>query len=86
MEYISIFLCNLGRFNEGWGGHCGEWIKLPVPKEKLDAALKRIGIGRRYEEYFIPCFETSFANLEINEFSNIYELNELAQRIAELDS
>ena len=86
MEYITIFLCNLGRFNESWGGHCGEWVKLPVPKEKLDATLKRIGIGRRYEEYFIPCFETSFANLEINEFSNIYELNELAQRIAELDS
>lgn len=85
MEYISIFLCNLGRFNESWGGHCGEWIKLPVPKEKLDAALKRIGIGRRYEEYFIPAFETSFANLEINEFSNIYELNDLAQRIEALD-
>ena len=59
MEYISIYISNLGRFNESWGGHCGEWVKLPVPKEKLDAVLKRIGIGRRYEEYFVPCFETS---------------------------
>ena len=86
MEYISIYLANLGRFNESWGGHCGEWVKLPVPEEKLTAVLKRIGIGRRYEEYFIPAFETSFANLEINEYSNIYELNDLAQRIAELAS
>ncbi len=85
MEYISIYLANLGRFNESWGGHCGEWVKLPVPKENLDATLKRIGIGKRYEEYFVPAFETSFANLEISEYSNIYELNNLAQRIAELD-
>lgn len=86
MEYISIYLANLGRFNESWGGHCGEWVKLPVPRQNLDAVLKRIGINRRYEEYFVPCFETSFANLEISEFTNIYELNDLAQRIAELDS
>lgn len=80
MEYINVYLANVGRFNESWGGHCGEWVKLPVPKEKLDAILKRIG-----EEYFVPAFETSFANLEISEYSNIYELNDLAQRIAELD-
>ena len=85
MEYIHIYLANLDRFNESWGGQSGEWVKLPVPEEKLDAIFKRIGVDKQHGEYFIPCFETSFANLEISEFSNLYELNELAQRIEELD-
>jgi hypothetical protein len=62
LEYINIYLANLGRFNENWGGKSGEWVKLPVPPENIDAILKGIGIDQqRYSEYFIPAFETSFA-------------------------
>ena len=87
MEYINIYLANLGRFNENWGGKSGEWVKLPVPPENIDAILKGIGIDQqRYSEYFIPAFETSFANLEISEFTNLNELNHLAERIENLSS
>ena len=82
MGRIKIFLTNLGKYNEG----ClmGEWVKLPVPKDKLEAVLRRIGINEQYEEYFISDYESLFSNLHISEYSSIAELNELAERIEEL--
>ena len=76
---ISIYLTNLGKYNEG----ClmGEWVKLPVDKDKLQDVLARIGINERYEEYFISDYETLFSNLHISEYSSIQELNELAEKI-----
>ena len=82
MGRIKIFLTNLGKYNEG----ClmGEWVKLPVPKDKLEAVLRRIGINEQYEEYFISDYESLFSNLHISEYASIAELNELAERIEEL--
>ncbi|MBQ2445050.1 MAG: antirestriction protein ArdA [Oscillospiraceae bacterium] len=82
MNRISIFLTNLGRYEEG----ClmGEWVKLPVPKDELENVLRRIGINERYEEYFISDYESLFPNLYISEYASIAELNELAQRVDEL--
>lgn len=76
---IAIYLTNLGKYNEG----ClmGEWVKLPVDKDKLQDVLARIGINERYEEYFISDYETLFSNLHISEYSSIQELNELAEKI-----
>ena len=74
---ISIYLTNLGKYVEG----ClmGEWVKLPVDKDKLQDVLTRIGIdGVQYEEYFISDYESLFSNLHISEYSSIQELNELA--------
>ena len=81
-ERIAIYLTNLGRYNEG----ClmGEWVKLPVDKDKLQEVLDHIGINEQYEEYFISDYETLFANLHINEYSSLDDLNELAKRIEEL--
>lgn len=80
MRRISIFLTNLGKYNEGY--LIGEWVKLPVPKDKLDDVLCRIGIdGQQYEEYFISDYESLFSNLHISEYSSIQELNELADKI-----
>lgn len=81
-ERIAIYLTNLGRYNEG----ClmGEWVKLPIPKDKLQEVLDRIGINEQYEEYFISDYETLFANLHISEYSSIQDLNELAEKIDEL--
>ena len=81
-ERIAIYLTNLGRYNEG----ClmGEWVKLPVNTDKLQEVLDRIGINEQYEEYFISDYETLFANLHINEYSSLDDLNELAKRIEEL--
>jgi antirestriction protein len=82
MEKIRIFLTNLGRYNEG----ClvGEWVKLPVPADKLEEVLARIGINEHYEEYFITDYESLFPNLHISEYTSIFDLNELAERIEEL--
>ena len=79
MRRISIFLTNLGKYNEG----CliGEWVKLPVPKDKLEDVLCRIGINQEYEEYFITDYESLLSNLQISEYSSIAELNKLAERI-----
>ena len=81
-ERIAIYLTNLGRYNEG----ClmGEWVKLPVDKDKLQEVLDRIGINEQYEEYFISDYETLFSNLHISEYSSIADLNELAEKIDEL--
>ena len=78
-ERIAIYLTNLGRYNEG----ClmGEWVKLPVDKDKLQEVLDRIGINEQYEEYFISDYETLFANLHISEYASIADLNELAEKI-----
>ena len=78
-ERIAIYLTNLGRYNEG----ClmGEWVKLPIDKDKLQEVLDRIGINEAYEEYFITDYETLLSNLHISEYASISDLNELAERI-----
>ena len=83
MDRIKIFLTNLGRYNECvlmW-----EWVKLPVATDELEAVLKRIGIRKGYEEYFITDYESSIANLQIDEYASVSEVNELATRMDELN-
>ena len=78
MGRLKMFLTNLGEYVNG----CliGEWVKLPVPNDKLKDILTRIGIDER-NEYFITDYETTLTNLEISEYASIAELNELAERI-----
>lgn len=83
MGNINIFLTNLGKYNEGY--LVGEWVKLPVPADKLDEVLERIGINGEYEEYFITDYEASFANLNLSEYTSIEALNGFAARLEELD-
>ena len=82
MGRYKIFLTNLGKYNEG----ClmGEWVKLPIPEDKLQGGLDRIGISNQYGEYFITDYESSFPNLHISEYASIDQLNELAEQIASL--
>lgn len=83
MGNINIFLTNLGKYNESY--LVGEWVKLPVPADKLDEVLERIGINGDYEEYFITDYEASFANLNLSEYTSIEALNGFAARLEELD-
>ena len=82
MDRIKIFLTNLQEFNQG--ALIGEWIKLPVAEDELEAVMKRIGIRSGYEEYFITDYESSIANLQISEFTSVNEANELARKLEEL--
>lgn len=83
MDRIKIFLTNLQKFNEG--ALIGEWIKLPVAEDELEAVMERIGIRNGYEEYFITDYESSIANLEISEYTSVGEVNELSRQMEELD-
>lgn len=80
---MNIFITNLGKYNEG--ELVGEWVKLPVSEEELEAVFERIGINEEYEEHFITDYETDIDGFEIGEYDNIEELNELAETLEDLD-
>lgn len=83
---MEIFLTNLGKYVEG----ClvGQWVKLPVPDDKLNDILKQIGINDEYEEYFISDYETGFSGLRdvLGEYESIETLNELAEMLEALSN
>lgn len=78
---MKIYLINLGKYNEG--ELIGEWVELPVSQEELQKVFERIGINEEYEEYFITDYECDF--YEVGEYENLDTLNEIAERIEELD-
>ncbi|MBQ3161837.1 MAG: antirestriction protein ArdA [Oscillospiraceae bacterium] len=80
---LKVFITNLGKYNEG--ELIGEWVSLPVDESELEEVLERIGINEQYEEYFITDFETEIDGLNVDEYSNIEELNELAEQLENLD-
>ncbi len=75
-ERMAIFITNLSRYHNIL---CGEWVKLPIPQDELDAVLSRI--GSEGDEFFITDYEVLFGNLHISEYASIQELNELAERL-----
>ena len=80
---MRIYLTNLGKYNEG---HLiGEWVDLPISNEELQKVLDRIGINEEYEEYFITDYETDLEGIEIGEYSNLDDLNEMAETLEALD-
>lgn len=79
---LKIYLTNLGKYNEG--ELIGEWVKLPISNEELEKVFERIGINEEYEEYFITDFESDFG-YHVGEYDNLDELNEVAEKIEDLD-
>ena len=77
---IRIALTNLGKYNEGELAF--EWLDLPCTEEELEEVKERIGINERYEEWFITDYEAPF---KIGEYDSLEGLNELAERITELE-
>ena len=80
---LNIFITNLGKYNEG--ELVGEWVKLPVSEEELEAVFERIGINEEYEEHFITDYETDITGLKVGEYDSIEGLNELAETLEALD-
>lgn len=76
---MKIWLCNLGKYNEG--NLVGQWIDLPV--DDFRPILDNIGINEEYEEYFIADWECDF--YKVHEYDNIYLLNYLAKLSEKLD-
>lgn len=81
---ISVYI---GKYNEGI--IAAEPLRLPASTEELQAVLSQIGVdGIRYEEIFIPDYDTNVAGLRghLGESESIDELNYLAVLLDELDS
>jgi antirestriction protein len=79
---INVYITNLGKYNEGY--LMGKWLKLPASDEEIEKVLKEIYIdGEQYEEYFFTDWE-SVDGIEINEYSSLEELNEIAETLDNL--
>lgn len=79
---FEVYITNLGKYAEG--EIIAKWVSLPCPD--IDKELQSIGVTKngKYTEYFI----TDYANdidYQVKEYGNLYELNELAEEIEELD-
>lgn len=84
---FRIFLTNLGKYNEG--ELVGKWVDLPCGD--FETELKAIGVsdepdenGAYYEEFFITDYENDY-NVSVDEYENLDELNDIAERLEGLD-
>lgn len=75
METVKfrIALTNLGKYNEG--DLVIEWLDLPFDDYELEDAKDAIGIGMRYEEWFVSDYESNI-DVGISEGVDIHQLNE----------
>ncbi|MCC0669261.1 antirestriction protein ArdA [Clostridioides sp. ZZV14-6153] len=82
---LNIYITNLGKYNEG--EIMGKWIDLPIYEEDLVKVLNSIGVDEEHEEYFITDYEidVDIEGLDIEEYSNIGQLNELAEKFEGLE-
>lgn len=81
---IKVALTNLGQYSEGILNYT--WLNLPATDEEIKNALLSISVdGVEYEEYFITDYESEVSGLEISEYANLDELNELAEKLTELE-
>lgn len=88
---INIAVTNLAAYNEGRLIY--KWLALPADENTIREAYKSIGCDLDDEnapESFISDYETTDEaeelNLSVGEYENVWELNDLAERIAVLNS
>lgn len=80
---LKVFLTNLGKYNEG--ELVGEWLELPATDEEIEEVKERIGINDYYEEWFITDYESEIPGLNVREYDDLDDLNDIAQNLADLD-
>lgn len=76
---ISVWVGNLGKYNEG--ELVGEWFSFPCSdfNEEWDELMERIGIdGKRYEEVFCADWECQIPGLRYSEYPDYEELDSIA--------
>lgn len=94
---LNLYIANLGKYVEGY--LVGEWISLPFTQKELEDLFVRIKLGfydkfgkyihgleedgSFYEEYAIHDYEKDIP-IEIGEYSNIEELNKIAEELEAL--
>lgn len=80
----KIALTNLGKYNEGILVY--DWLSLPFTEYELQKTLNKIGINKKYEEFFISDYETDLDGFYISEYENLEALNELFKKIDDINS
>ena len=80
---LSVYVANLDEYVKG--NLVGSWISLPIEENDWKDFLKTIGSP---EEYAIHDFEDNLGldGLKIGEYMSIKELNELGERIENIDT
>lgn len=86
---MKIYITDLEAYNNGF--LIGEWAELPMSKDELAELNENIlQEGKRacksedyHEESFITDYECDY--MKISEYSDIYELNEIAEKYENLD-
>lgn len=70
---FRVFITNLGK-----------WLDLPC--DDIESELASIGVAddSQYEEYFITDYENDWG-YEVGEYEDLWELNELAEKLADVD-
>ena len=79
---LSVYIANLEEYNNG--NLVGDWISLPIEESDWKDFLKTIG---NPEEIAIHDFEdnSGIEGVEIGEYMSLKELNELAERIENIN-
>lgn len=62
-----------------------EWLSLPATEEEIEDVKEAIGINDEYEEWFISDYESDIPGVTVNEYVNIDQLNEVAERLDGMD-
>ena len=80
---LSVYIANLGEYNNG--KLVGDWISLPIEEDDFKDFLKTIG---NPEEIAIHDYENNLGldGLKIGKYMSIKELNELGERIENIDT
>ena len=90
---IKVYLTDLAAYNNGF--LTGEWIALPLDEEELTQKIQQIlqtgsnacEYGEVHEEWFITDYEWMEVSLTyIDEYENIYKLNEQLELIQDAES
>lgn len=75
---INVFVSNLAKYNDG--ELTGQWTTLPVDDVNKDILEPIDAVGK---EWFISDYEAPF---KIDEYDNLYALNELAEALEDYDT
>ncbi len=86
---MKVYITDLEAYNSG--NLVGNWYELPMNEDLLAESIEyELQRGREisgseyyHEEYFITDFECSY--MEINEYDSLTKLNEIAQKMEELE-
>lgn len=83
---IEVFVNTWKNYNEN-GADGGRWVALPMDQNELEALLENIAdaIGDDDPEWTIHDYDLGNLHFDIDQYDDIFELNDLVQELADLD-